>query len=59
MIKKCAYCGKEHEEEKMKKAKLIYRGRDEYTRKACVLTRECLYCPDKPCAAHNQMAHEG
>jgi hypothetical protein len=52
-IKKCAYCGSERPLSELKKSKLTYimnkQVRQDYR----------LYCHDKPCAGHDQMAHEG
>lgn len=54
---RCAYCGKENPPENSHKGKVIYRTR--INGRACVREKEQDYCKDKPCAAHDQMAHEG
>lgn len=59
---RCAYCGKERPRREMHQKKLIYRTSG-WTKRGkwgqVVAERMEWYCADRPCAAHNQMAHEG
>lgn len=56
---RCAHCGVEQPTTEMKQGKIIFRDRHPVTRKAFVNSKTNLYCSDKPCHAHDQMAHEG
>ncbi|WP_336240642.1 YdaE family protein [Citrobacter werkmanii] len=49
---KCAYCGKEVEQEDAVKAEIVYRNGSQIARK------NNNYCSER-CASHDQMAHEG
>lgn len=50
---RCSYCNAERPLSELKKSKLIY------IRNKQVKQDYRLYCYDKPCAGHDQMAHEG
>jgi len=54
---KCSYCWKQNPPENTVYDKLIFRDWD--GRKQFVNEKELPYCKDKPCASHDQMAHEG
>ena len=55
---KCAYCRAERPVEEMKQGTIIFRNRNS-NGKAFVDKKTNLYCADKPCAMHDQYAHEG
>ena len=64
---KCTYCGKERPMTELKKATIIFQNsRQGFDRRTgrikwikFVDEKEKLYCADKSCAEHDQMAHEG
>jgi hypothetical protein len=58
-IKKCAYCRTERPASELKPGKIIFQDYNYTTRKKFVNNKTNNYCADKPCHAHDQMAHEG
>ncbi len=56
---RCAYCGAERPSIEMMLGKIIFRDRHPVSRKAFVNSKTNMYCADKPCRVHDQMAHEG
>lgn len=57
-VTRCAYCGAERPVTELKSGTIIFRNRRP-GRKAFVDSKTNLYCADKPCHGHDQMAHEG
>lgn len=55
---KCAYCRAERPAKEMTVGTIIFRNRRPGG-KAFVDRKANFYCADKPCHAHDQMAHEG
>lgn len=62
-LQRCAYCGAERPESELKRAKIFFRTtRFDPSRgrvRQFVDEQTNLYCADRACASHDQMAHEG
>lgn len=55
---RCTFCQVERPKSELKSGTIIFRNRRPGG-KAFVDRKTNLYCADKPCHAHDQMAHEG
>lgn len=56
---KCAQCGSMSPEHGFTTKEVIHRGRDPYTRKACVDHSAFTVCKGTDCGGHLQMGYEG
>lgn len=56
---RCAQCGNTSPEKGFAVKEVIHRGRDPFTRKACVDHTKFTVCNGTACGAHLQMGHEG
>ncbi|UUZ80669.1 hypothetical protein LJK88_38425 [Paenibacillus sp. P26] len=56
---RCAYCRAERLVTELKPGTIIFQDYNWTTRKKFVNRKTNLYCADKPCHTHDQMAHEG
>ncbi|MFB9273421.1 hypothetical protein [Cohnella cellulosilytica] len=58
-VGRCAYCRTERPASELKPVAIIFQDYNYVTWKKFVNRKTNLYCVDKPCHAHDQMAHEG